>query len=103
MTFSMEKPSGHCQDDFVATIAADQRQSDARVTSGGLKNSGSWLEQAFSFGAPNHSQSSAVLDAAAGVEILKLGVNVSTVCGNNFAKVENGGLTDQFGDLLGHP
>ena len=91
------------QHNFVATVAADQGQSDASVAGGGFEDGGARLQEAVFFGALNHSQGSAVLNAAARVQILELGIDASGVCRNNLAQVEDGSLTDQFGDLLRHP
>src|SRR5208283_264550 len=88
------KALGDRQHNLVAAIAADKREPHTGVSRGGLKYRRTWPQQAFLFGTPNHSQSRPVLDAAAGVQIFKLGVNVSVVRGNNFAEVEHGGITD---------
>ncbi len=55
------------------------------------------------FGFGNQAQRSPVLDAATGIQILEFGVDARDVRGDELAQVEDGGLADQFGNVLGDP
>ncbi len=59
----------------VALQPADQRQADARVAGAGLQHDAVRSEEAVPFGPLEHGQRDAVLDAAARVEELRLGVD----------------------------
>ena len=86
LDFLYGKSLGDRQHNLVAAIAADERQPDAGVAGRGFKNRGAWSQATFLFGALNHSESSAVLDAAARVEVFELGVDVSGIWREQFCE-----------------
>jgi len=65
-------PLGHDDANLVAFEAADEGHADARVPGGGLEEDGVGVEFSVAFGAFDHRQGHAVLDAAARIQELGL-------------------------------
>ena len=77
---------GHHHGDAVALEAADHRQRDAGVARGRLQDGAAGADFAVGFGALNHFEGNAVLDAAGGVLSLQLGVDPHLGVGADIAQ-----------------
>jgi hypothetical protein len=85
----------HDDADAVALEPADQGDADPGVARGRLADGGVGAELAVPFGALDHGQGDAVLDAAAGVEELRLGVDVLVL------QAQQGGIPDEVQYVVG--
>ena len=97
--FFLGKAFGDEELDFVAAVDADERQADAGVAGGGLKNGAARMEQAAGFGVEDHSQCRAVFDGAAGVEEFELGENLRAGLGREPGQLEHWRVADKLGDV----
>ena len=90
----------HRQDEPVAPRGCDERQSDARVATGGLDEGHARLQHAITLGGLDHGEPDAVLDAGAGVEALELGDDLGVQAGGDARHPHERRATNEPGDVL---
>ncbi len=96
MHFSSAKPFGHKEHHLVAAMHANQGQPYPGIAGGRLDDGRTRLQQTTALRVQDHAQRRPVLDAAAGVEELKFGVDVGRPGGHHPVKVEHGGGPHQL-------
>ena len=84
----------------VALALGDDRQPDTGVAGGGLDDRAAGLQLARRLRGLHHAQGDAVLDAAAGVEVLDLGQHRGRDPGGDRPEPHQRGVPDQVGDVL---
>src|SRR5690606_19960533 len=67
----------HDQDHLVPFGRRGKGQGDAGVAAGGLDDDGVFVELALALGGFNHCKADTIFDAASGVEVLELAINLS--------------------------
>ena len=85
---------GHYHGDGVAFETANHRQGDAGVAGGGFQDGAGGGDFAVGFGAFNHLEGDAVLDAAGGVLALQLGVDPHGRVGAEVVQLHQRGVAD---------
>jgi len=97
----LRKSLGNEQSYSVTAIDADQRQSDAGVSSRGFDDHASGSERPFPLGPADNTDRRPVFHAAARVQVLELGKHVSPGPRRQAVEPEDWRFSDQFGDVIG--
>ena len=83
-------------------VDSDESQADAGVSGRRFDDRATGLETSTLFCAQDDPACGSIFYAPAGIQIFQLGIDVSSVVGSELFELEDGGLTNERGDVFGH-